>query len=175
MSIIPKILSENSENQKVKINYQPTFPLKYDSTNGPYAQITSLEESLQRDFENLLLTNPGEWPMHPEIGIGLRTYLFNNYQGPEMAELQSRIVDQLRKYLPSIELLAMDLIAPGDNQDMNFLGIKLTYSILGKAVVGATVEKDNFGNIKTEITSYDREFSSFRDRRSSLRSQMTQI
>ena len=69
----------------------------------------------------------------------------------------------------------MDLIAPGDDQDMNFLGIRLTYSILGKAVVGATVKKDNFGNIKTEITSYDREFSSFRDRRSSLRSQMTQI
>ena len=175
MSIIPKILSKNSKNQKVKVNYQPEFPLKYDETNGPYQQITSLEESLKKDFEYLLMTNPGEWPMRPEIGVGLKTYLFSTFAGPEISELQARINDQLQKYLPSIQLLNLEYVSTPDEQDSNLLAIRLVYSILGKTYVDSMASQDDFGNLQIEVSSYEKEFSSFRDRRSNLRSQMTQI
>lgn len=175
MSIIPKILSKNSKNRKIEINYQPEFPLQYDETVGPYKSITSLEESLQRNFKNLLMTNPGEWPMRPEVGIGLKRYLFNNFNESEISELQARINDQLNKFLPSIQLLGLEALAPGEDQDTNFLGIRIVYAILGKTVVDSVAQKDNFGNLTLEVSSYEKEFSSFRDRRSNLRSQITQI
>ncbi len=175
MSIIPKILAKSSKNQKVLINYQPDYPLQYDATYGPYTPITSLEQSLQRNFENLLMTNPGEWPMRPEIGVGLKTYLFSSFGGSRISELQSRINDQLSKFLPSIQLLKLELLDPADNQDQNFLGVRLIYSILGKAVVDSSTVRDEQGNLRIEISSFEKEFSSFRDRRTNLRSQVTEI
>tara|TARA_B100000427_G_scaffold230219_1_gene193389 strand:+ start:2168 stop:2695 length:528 start_codon:yes stop_codon:yes gene_type:complete len=175
MSIIPRILSKNSKNQKVKIRYQPDYPLRYDHTHGPYVPITSLEESLQKNFENLLLTNPGEWPMHPEMGIGLKTYLFSAFGGSKISELQARINDQLNRFLPSIQLLKLELLNQPADQDVNFLGVRIIYSILGKTVVDSSTKKDQAGNLKIEVSSFEKEFSSFRDRRSNLRSQITQI
>lgn len=175
MSIIPKILVKGSGKKKVSINYQPDYPLRIDETNGPYASITSLEASLQKNFEYLLMTNPGEWPMRPDIGVGLKTYLFSSYGTPEMSDLQSRISDQLKRFLPSIELLKLETISPSTNQDSNFLGLRIIYSILGKAVVDSTIETDSFGNLKLEVSSFEKEFSSFRDRRTGLRSQITEV
>ena len=62
--------------------YQPLFPLKYDSVYGPYKPLTSLQESLHQNFVNLLLTSPGEWPMNPDLGVGLRHYLFEMSNSP---------------------------------------------------------------------------------------------
>lgn len=175
MSIIPKILSKNSKNQKVNVNYQPQFPLKYDEKDGPYSQITSLEESLKKDFENLLMTNPGEWPMRPEVGVGLKTYLFSSFAGPEISELQAKINDQLSRFLPSVQLIDLQYVSTTEQQDTNLLAIRILYSILGKTYVDSVASQDDFGNLKIEVSSYEKEFSSFRDRRSNLRSQMTQI
>lgn len=175
MSIIPKILSKNSSNQKVDVNYQPEFPLRYDENNGPFSQIVTLEESLKRDFENLLMTNPGEWPMRPEIGVGIKKYLFSSFAGPEIAELKSIIIDQVGKFLPSIQLLNLEYVSTTEEQDSNLLAIRIVYSILGKTYVDSVASQDDFGNLQIEVSSYEKEFSSFRDRRSNLRSQMTQI
>ena len=35
--------------------YQPKFPLKYDSVYGPYSPLVSLSESLHQNFVNLLV------------------------------------------------------------------------------------------------------------------------
>ena len=63
-----------------------------------YKMITSLEMSIQKDFENLLLTSQGEWPMNPEIGVGLRELLFENHNSPEITGLESKIRDQVRRF-----------------------------------------------------------------------------
>ena len=47
--------------------------------------ILSKEESLRQDFKFLILTqSQSEWPMNPDLGVGLRRYLFENYSADSL-------------------------------------------------------------------------------------------
>ena len=54
------LMLDNVNKVSIK-NYQPIFPLVYDSTTGPYKSITSHKESIQRDFQYLLLTKSASY------------------------------------------------------------------------------------------------------------------
>ena len=123
--------SINDLKSPIKDQYQPEFPLKYDDT---YAPITDMEESLQKNFENLLMTNPGEWPMNPDIGIGLKSYLFENYGSPELSKLKERVQKQLDRYLPSIRLISLEFVAGPEQQQESSITIVIEYSILGNTL-----------------------------------------
>ena len=80
-----------------RANYQPSYPLKYDPASGPYESIGTLEESIKSNFEALLLTSPGEWPMDPQLGIGVKRFLFENFESFDQAGLQAIINNQISK------------------------------------------------------------------------------
>ena len=134
----------NQTEQVVKKQYQPLFPLVYDELYGPYKPVTSLEESIQKDFEYLLLTNPGEWPMNPDLGIGVKRYLFENYNSPELGKIQERIQNQLAKYLPFpyVSLISVNFDSTPEDKDQGFITLKIRYSILSSLVNLITVTKD---------------------------------
>tara|TARA_A100001011_G_C14125539_1_gene763134 strand:- start:218 stop:748 length:531 start_codon:yes stop_codon:yes gene_type:complete len=111
--------------------YQPEFPLVYDGTYGPYKPITNELLSYQRDFEYLLLTNPGEWPMNPEIGVGIRHYLFEFHESPEIHSFGAKIQRQLSKYLPNIILESVDWVSSEDDIDRNYATVIIKYYIAG--------------------------------------------
>lgn len=120
-----------STKEVVKHQYQPIFPLVYDGAFGPYKPVTSLEDSIQKDFEYLLLTNPGEWPMNPDLGIGIRRYLFENYGSPELGKIQERMQNQLAKYLPFpyVQLISVNFAATQEDQDQGFIALNIRYVI----------------------------------------------
>ena len=129
MTFLNKTIFDD-ESRIVKEKWQPKFPLKYSGVYGPYEPITQLEESLQKNFENLLMTSPGEWPMNPDLGVGLRRYLFERHGSPMLVGLQSAIQRQLDKYLPHIDILSVDTDATEDEKDNNFAKITIRYSIM---------------------------------------------
>lgn len=135
MAISPVGMVFNPYENDVKVNYQPIFPLKYDEVYGPYRPITSEIASLQQNFENLLATNPGEWPMNPDLGIGLRNYLFESYESTKLDELKPTVVRQLEKYLPQVRLLGISFLSNEQQKDENFLKIAFRYSIYGTTFV----------------------------------------
>ena len=48
-----------------------------------YKSHSEIKDSVKQNFMFLLQTSPGEWPGRPEIGVGLRQTLFENYQGKD--------------------------------------------------------------------------------------------
>ena len=126
----------NPTKEIVKQQYQPIFPLVYDSSFGPYKPITSIEESIQKDFEYLLLTNPGEWPMNPDLGIGIKRYLFENYKSPELSKIQERVRNQLAKYLPFpyVQLNSVEFLASPEDQDSGYINLRIRYTILSNSI-----------------------------------------
>ncbi len=139
------LMLDNVNKVSIK-NYQPIFPLVYDSTTGPYKSITSHKESIQRDFQYLLLTNPGEWPMNPDLGIGVRRYLFESYDSPELGKIEERIRSQLSKYLPFpyIQFISAKFISTPDQRDIGTVKLKLKYAILASQLVTAFVDNQGF-------------------------------
>ena len=126
--------------------YQPLFPLEYDDLYGPYKPITTMRESIQKDFEYLLLTNPGEWPMNPDLGIGIRKFLFENYGSPELGKIQEKIRSQLSKYLPFpfINFVSAEFESTPEDQDQGFATLKITYGILTTHFRTATLTETGF-------------------------------
>ena len=80
--------------------FQPKYPLTFSDITGPYRSINDMTENIKQNVLFLLNTSPGEWPGNPEIGVGLRRFLFENYGSQELFNLQQTIKDQFSRYLP---------------------------------------------------------------------------
>ena len=108
---------------------QPKWPLRIDDTFGPYASVANVQESIKQDFVFLLKTVPGEWPYRPDLGIGLPTYLFENYNSEEVSNIASRITEQLAKYLPIVKLVTAEFINNSDDMDSSSTVLRINYTI----------------------------------------------
>ncbi len=123
---------------------QPMWPLRLSNTAGPYEGIKDTKESIQQNFVFLLQTIPGEWPMNPDLGIGVAQYLFETFGSQELDKLKVRAQKQLKKYLPSIKLIDAEFVATASDQDMGNVVLKITYSI---TAIGLIEQIDfNFDN-----------------------------
>ncbi len=178
MSIIPKTEREISPATRpgvAEVKYQPRWPLARDPHYGFYKPITTLEASIQADFEALLLTTPPDWPMNPELGVGLKKYLFENFASLNTYELQARIVDQASKHLPPVKVLKVELSTndaqTGQEVD-NFLNLRIIYMILSDTIMNTTAWMDSSGDFRMDTYATHRETST---RRTDLPSDETEI
>ena len=108
---------------------QPKWPLRIDKSVGPYASVFGITESLKQDFVILLQTIPGEWPMNPDLGVGLATYLFEMNGSMEMSKIKSKIETQLSKYLPGITLLEAQFVSTDEDIDNVSTTLTIKYAI----------------------------------------------
>ena len=75
----------------------------------------------------LLLTNPGERVMDPEFGVGINSYLFENFEQSTYNRIERRIFDQASIYLPIVAIDELEFNPTG--ADAGVLDIRITYSI----------------------------------------------
>ena len=152
------LLTKIAEIEK-SIPYQPRYPLKYDDNFGPWSPILSKEESLRQDFKFLMLTEPGEWPMNPDLGVGLRRYLFNNYNAESLRGVESRIRDQLQKYLSRINLISATFNSDPDEIDKSKLSLVVIYTIMGSVQEVSRIQLGEKGYLVMELEN-SKNFSS---------------
>jgi|1_EtaG_2_1085319.scaffolds.fasta_scaffold00453_2 phage baseplate assembly protein W len=104
----------------------PKLPLTKDSGDG-YTLVKTLKNMIKQNFKMLILTVPGERVMVPEYGVGMKRYLFNNFNENTYAEIDSRIREQVEIYMPFVKI--QEVAFGSDSQDMNLLGVSIRYSI----------------------------------------------
>ena len=104
----------------------PKLPLTQDSGDG-YALLKTMRATIKQNFKMLILTVPGERVMVPEYGVGMKTYLFNQFNDNTYAEIDSKIREQVKTYMPFIKI--QEIITNSQSQDMNLLGLSIRYSI----------------------------------------------
>lgn len=113
-------------------SFSVALPLRRDSSDG-FVMIKKFPTLIRQNLKMLILTNPGERIMEPEFGVGLRTYLFQNFNEGTYAEIESKIRQQVAKYLPVVNIIGLSVDPAG--QDSNQLGLSLKFSI---PAIGAT-------------------------------------
>ena len=116
------VLNKNSQ-------IQPKWPLRIDKSVGPYTSVFGTGDSLKQDFVILLQTIPGEWPMNPDLGVGLVRYLFETNGSIQMSKIKSKIENQLNKYLPSIKLIDAVFETTNENLDESMATLKIQYAV----------------------------------------------
>lgn len=104
----------------------PKLPLAKDPEDG-YALNKDYSDLVKQNLKMLLLTAPGERIMEPEFGIGLRNYLFENNTNSTYSEIETRIREQVKFYMPFVEVQQVNFNSPqGDNS----LGINMNFRII---------------------------------------------
>jgi hypothetical protein len=102
------------------------LPLTFDSSDG-YTTIKGLKVLVRQNLKMLILTVPGERVMHPKFGVGIKKFLFENAGTGVYAEIDTKIREQVRAYLPIVQILEIKFGT--DGIDNNLLAIYIRYSI----------------------------------------------
>ena len=108
---------------------QPEFPLSMDSINGPYSTITDAHKSISQNLIFLLKTIPGQWPWDPNLGVGLETYLFENYGSRKLDQLKSVLVAQTKRYLKCVEIIDVKFVSTPEQKDRGISNVYIAYHV----------------------------------------------
>jgi len=102
------------------------LPITRNDIDG-YTMIKDLKTLLNQNLKMIVLTNPGERVMDPDFGVGINSYLFENFNNTIYTDIRNNVRDQVAKYLPVITIDSITF--DGSNEDHNILGISISYSI----------------------------------------------
>jgi phage baseplate assembly protein W len=108
------------------------LPLTFSSTDG-FTMIKTIKRLIRQNLKMLILTIPGERVMNPDYGVGLKTFLFSGFNASTYSEIDDKIRQQVRSYMPMITI--DDIVFTTDQQELAILGISLHYSIPNLAFI----------------------------------------
>ena len=101
----------------------PKLPLSKNPVDG-YSLNKTYKEMIIQNLIMLVLTAPGERIMEPSFGVGLRNYLFLNDDPKIRADISSKIDEQVKKYMPFVEVLGIDFNQIENQENSLFVGIR---------------------------------------------------
>ena len=90
-----------------------------DSVNGLYA--------IARLIQILCILQPGTYPNHPDMGIGIQNFKFEYADSDTIASINSRISEQIGKYLsdPNIISVNTELVLNEYTKKKDKLAVKI--------------------------------------------------
>jgi len=88
-------------------------------------------EATKNNLINYFLTNPGEIPMNPTFGGGLRTFIFEQITADNLNFLREDVNNKISVYFPNI--IVNDLLVTGQS-DTNQITVTLKYSVLNTSI-----------------------------------------
>jgi phage baseplate assembly protein W len=96
--------------------------------NGPSVFISNFQtkDAIKNNLINFFLTNPGERPLNPTFGGGLRAFIFEQIAEDNLDGLKENINLQLETTFPTVIVSSLDILK---NNDSNSITIQLKYSV----------------------------------------------
>jgi len=97
--------------------------------NGPAVFISNYQtkDAIKNNLINFFLTNPGERPLNPTFGGGLRAFIFEQITTDNLNFLREDINSKISIYFPNITV--NDLVITGQ-EDLNQITVTLKYSVI---------------------------------------------
>ncbi len=115
----------------------PKLPLYIDPVDG-IALNKTLKQMTRQNLKMIILTSPGERIMHPKFGVGLRRYLFMNNTQSTLSDINRKIEEQVRTYLPSVRIRSIKFLSENgeeirssfeNSSSSNYVKLVLDYEI----------------------------------------------
>lgn len=106
------------------------MPLLIHPGTNDISPITDLN-AIRQSVKNLVLTNFGERPFHPEIGTGITGLLFENADFFTANSIKAETLRVLRRFEPRVEDVTVQVF---DDPDRNAFRIDVGYKIVDTPV-----------------------------------------
>jgi phage baseplate assembly protein W len=130
-------------------NAQQIFPIDFNKSaavgvNLPFSDPSVFKsnyttaEATKYNLLNYLLTNPGERPLNPSFGGGLRAFIFEQIVDDNLNFLKEEVEEKLKLYFSNIQVDKLEILQQPNN---NTISVSLNYSIKNTNI-NDTVEID---------------------------------
>ena len=96
------------------------------NASGVFRSNYTTKQAIKNNLINYFLTNPGERPLNPTFGGGLRAFIFEQIANENLSLLKETIQANLVKFFSSISILNLEILK---NKDENNINIQLSYSV----------------------------------------------
>jgi len=83
--------------------------------------------AIKNNLINFFLTNPGERPLNPTFGGGLRAFIFEQITTNNLDFLKENIESQLINIFPNISIGDLEIL---QQEETNSITVSLTYSVV---------------------------------------------
>lgn len=118
-------------------NQQQIFPIDLNSSaavgidipfNGPVAFKSNYvtKDAIKSNLINFFLTNPGERPLNPSFGGGLRNFIFEQISNDTTEFLTEDVSTKVAVFFPNVEIQDLNVLS---NSDTNQITINFTYIV----------------------------------------------
>ena len=117
---------------------QQIFPIDFDKSaavgvdipfNAPgvFRPNYTTAAAIKNNLINYFLTNPGERPLNPSFGGGLRAFIFQQITTDNLDFLEERISNNLNTFFPNVAIGNLEILR---QEDTNTIIVSLTYSVI---------------------------------------------
>ena len=97
------------------------------SALGVFKSNYTTAAAIKNNLINYFLTNPGERPLNPSFGGGLRAFIFEQINTNNLDFLEERISSNLELFFPNIQIGNLEI---SKQEDTNTIIVSLTYSVV---------------------------------------------
>jgi phage baseplate assembly protein W len=121
-------IQDNDTRVKVGID----LPIRRgDDLDGFFATTSTTIEAVKNNIRNLLQTEEGERFFQPNLGLGLRSLLFEHITSENLITVQDAILDKMELWLPFVEVRDIQVLSTDDSTDVgvNEIRIKIDFNI----------------------------------------------
>ena len=129
MPILDRRNNQLIEDKDTRVSVGLNFPISRAPGNqdGFFSTSKTTIESIKNNIRLLLQTQKGERMFQPNLGMGIRRFLFEQITEDTQVQIENDIVDTFNTWLPFVELREIDVDLTEQNQ--NKINIKIVFNI----------------------------------------------
>ena len=129
MPILDRRNNQLIEDKDTRVSVGLNFPISRAPGNqdGFFSTSKTTIESIKNNIRLLLQTQKGERMFQPNLGMGIRRFLFEQITEDTQVQIENDIVDTFATWLPFVELREIDIDT--SRQDINKINIKIVFNI----------------------------------------------
>ena len=130
MPILDRRTNQFVGDQDTRVSVGIDFPFALVPNQDGYFKTTkSTIDAIKNNIKLLLQTEQGERVFQPNLGMGLKRFVFEQITEDTTIEIENNIDDVSETGLPFVDLKDIQINIDSENQTNNKIGINITFSI----------------------------------------------
>ena len=130
MPILDRRTNQFVDDQDTRVSVGIDFPFALVPNQDGYFKTTkSTIDAIKNNIKLLLQTEQGERVFQPNLGMGLKRFVFEQITEDTTIEIENNIVDVFESWLPFVDLRDIQINIDSENQANNKISINITFSI----------------------------------------------
>jgi phage baseplate assembly protein W len=122
MPVNPQYVNPANLNPSLAVGVNIPF-----NSGAVFSSTYTTQEAIKNNLINFFLTEPGELPLNPTFGGGLRSFLFEQIELGNINNLKGNVSSKLATYFPTVNVVSLDVLS--DPYTPNALTVNLKYSV----------------------------------------------